>query len=57
MKWLSGKTKSCSDERIQKSKETEKKAKASYDRMMKSLHDLEDLLQNDTDRRPDSKRG
>ena len=57
MRWLSRQCTDKTEKKIKESKLKEKQAKESYDRMMKSLHDLEDLLADDTDSRPDSKRG
>lgn len=57
MRWLSSKTTKRSDKKIEESKVACEKAKESYDRMMRSLKSLEDLLGDAVpDRRPDSER-
>ena len=58
MRWLSKKVTEKTDKRLKDSKRHEEEARQSYDRMMRSLKDLEDLLDaTPVDRRSDSQRG
>jgi hypothetical protein len=44
MRWLSPKAAKKMDKKLEESKRHEEKAKESYDRMMRSLKDLEEVL-------------